>query len=209
MFHGQWFTHGCKTILQETSHSKALYLLDTCDDNYVSAIFKKCNIKILKPGDEEEVDDASCDANDFHCGQVMLYILAKNIQNSIFPLESLMYDEEHASVFDIPQDALTVFDYKSCHSCDSQVAEGQLKKDIWTDFGVIHHGVHYHLDDFVFIHPTEQTKLLDIGQITKFKGKLPNMEVHICYLGRYDDYVMQQKNRLEDLQLALDEVRFL
>jgi DNA (cytosine-5)-methyltransferase 1 len=73
MFHGQWFSHGSKTILQETSHSKALYFLDTCDNNYISAIFKKCNIKILKPGDEEQVDDACRDANDFHCGQVILF----------------------------------------------------------------------------------------------------------------------------------------
>ena len=83
MFHGQWFSHGCKTILQETSHSKALYFLDTCDDNHISAIFKKCNIKILKPGDEEQVDDACHDANDFHCGQVILYFI-KNIQLKAF-----------------------------------------------------------------------------------------------------------------------------
>ena len=83
MFHGQWFSHGCKTILQETSHSKALYFLDTCDDNHISTIFKKCNVKILKPGDEEQVDDACRDANDFHCGQVILYII-KNIQLNTF-----------------------------------------------------------------------------------------------------------------------------
>ena len=77
MFHGQWFSHGCKTILQETSHSKALYFLDTCDDNHISAIFKKCNVKILKPGDEEQPDDAGHDANDFHCGQVILYFIKK------------------------------------------------------------------------------------------------------------------------------------
>jgi DNA (cytosine-5)-methyltransferase 1 len=120
-----------------------------------------------------------------------------------------MYDEEHVSFFDLPQDALAVFDYQSCHSCDSRAAETQLEKDVKTDIGVVHYGVHYHLDDFIFIHPTGQSKLLDIGQITKFKGKLPNLEVHIRYLGRYDDYVIQQKSELEDLELALDDVRFL
>ena len=117
-----------------------------------------------------------------------------------------MYDEEHVSFSDLPHDALTVFDYKSCHSCVSRVTEAQVQEDFQTDIGVIHHGVHYHLNDFVFIHPTDQSKLLDIGQITKFKGKLPNMEVHIHYLGRYDDYVTRQKGGLEDL--ALDEVSF-
>jgi DNA (cytosine-5)-methyltransferase 1 len=205
MFHGQWFSHGCKTILQETSHSKALYFLDTCDDNHISAIFKKCNVKILKPGDEEQPDDACYDANDFHCGQVILYFI-KVIQLK-YSFESLMYDEEHVSFFDLPDDALTVFDYKSCHSCNSRATEARVEKDFQTDTGVIHHGVHYHLDDFVFLHPTDQSKLLDIGQIINFEGKLPNMEVHIHYLGRYDDYVLKQKGVLEDLELALDEVR--
>ena len=121
-----------------------------------------------------------------------------------------MYDEEHVSFSDLPHDALTVFNYKSCHSCDSRATEAQLEKDVQTDIGVVHHGVHYHVDDFIFIHPRSgQSKLLDIGQITKFKGKLPNMEIHIRYLGRYDDYVMQQKKGFEDLELALDEVRYL
>ena len=120
-----------------------------------------------------------------------------------------MYDEEHVSFSDLPHDALTVFDYKSCHSCDSRATEVHLEKDVQTDIGVVHHGVHYHLDDFVFIHPTGQSKLLVIGQITKFRGKLPNTEIHIRHLGRYDDYVMQQKRGLEDLEMALDEVKYL
>ena len=119
------------------------------------------------------------------------YTLSR-MTNSIL-LESLMYDDEHVSFSDLPHDALTVFDYKSCHSCNSKATEVQLENDVQTDIGVVHHGVHYHADDFVFILPTGQSKLLDIGQITKFKGKLPNMEIHIRRLGRYDDYVMQQK----------------
>lgn len=119
-----------------------------------------------------------------------------------------MYDDEHASFSDLPCDALTVFDYKSCHSCDSRAKEVQLEKDVQTHIGVVHHGVHYHTDDFAFILPTGQSKLLNIGQITKFKGKLPNMEIHIRHLGRYDDYVMQQKKGSEDLELTLDEVYF-
>lgn len=120
-----------------------------------------------------------------------------------------MYDDKHVSFSDLPKDALTVFDHKSCHSCDSRVTEVQLENDVKTDIGVVHHGVYYHPHDFVFVLPTGQSKLLDIGQITKFKGNLPNMEIHIRHLGRYDDYVMQQKQRLEDLELAFDEVRYL
>lgn len=69
MFHGQWFVHGCKTILQETSHSKALYLLkEGCDSNPISSIFQKCNVTILRHDDDEVADDGDHDANDFHCG---------------------------------------------------------------------------------------------------------------------------------------------
>ena len=64
--------HGSKTILQEVSHSKALYLLGTCDDNPVSTIFKKCHVRVMRPGDEEVTDDGSRDSNDFHCSYVFL-----------------------------------------------------------------------------------------------------------------------------------------
>jgi len=70
LFHGLWFVHGSKTILQEVSHSKALYMLETCDDNAVSTIFKKCHVQFMRPGDEEAVDDGSRDSNDFHCSFV-------------------------------------------------------------------------------------------------------------------------------------------
>lgn len=72
MFHGQWYTHGSKTILQETAHSKSLYLLDACDSNPTASIYKKCNIKMLGPNDEELPDDRNPDSNDFHCGYVNL-----------------------------------------------------------------------------------------------------------------------------------------
>lgn len=71
MFHGQWLTHGCKTILQETAHTQALYLLKgSCDDNAISTIFQKCNLMLLEPGDEEPGDSKIPDSNDFHCGLV-------------------------------------------------------------------------------------------------------------------------------------------
>ena len=67
MFHGQWFVHGSKTILQETAHSKALYLINKCESNPTASIFKKCKITMMSPDDAEAVDDGKPDANDFHC----------------------------------------------------------------------------------------------------------------------------------------------
>lgn len=68
MFHGQWYVHGSKTLLQETAHSKSLYLQNQCADNPTASIVKKCNVKMLVPEDEEVADDYSPNSNDFHCG---------------------------------------------------------------------------------------------------------------------------------------------
>lgn len=71
MFHGQWYSHGSKTILQETAHSKSLFLMNKCEDNPTASIFKKCNIRMMSPEDEEILDDHRPDANDFHCRYVL------------------------------------------------------------------------------------------------------------------------------------------
>ena len=95
MFHGQWFVHGSETILQETAHSRALFLLNSCDSNPINAIYQKCNFRFLELGEQEPFDDFAVDANDFHCRQVLFplnsYIIVnftlaicmmKNMQNS-------------------------------------------------------------------------------------------------------------------------------
>lgn len=71
MFHGLWFNHGSKTLLQETSHSKALYLLKSCDDNPVTSIFRKCNFRIVQPLEQEVEDDGSHNSNDFFCRYII------------------------------------------------------------------------------------------------------------------------------------------
>ncbi|KAF8965236.1 S-adenosyl-L-methionine-dependent methyltransferase [Flammula alnicola] len=186
MFHGIWFSHGSKTILQETSHSKALYLLGTCDNNPITAIFKKCNFKILRPGEEEIVDDGSHDSNDFHCG--------------------LLYDDENAAFTDLPPTALAVDSEsgcKSCYFCDLQDKVSDMKRPQHPDADtVVLHGITYHVDDFVYLHPSGDTKLLDIGQILK----IDDLEVHVQLLGRHDDFVLQQKKEgLDHADLIFDE----
>lgn len=76
MFHGQWFVHGSKTILQETAHSKSLYLMNKCEDNPTASIYMKCKLTMLLPDDEEIPDDREPESNDFHCGFVTLLYLA-------------------------------------------------------------------------------------------------------------------------------------
>ena len=70
MFHGQWYSHGSKTILQETAHSKSLFLMNKCEDNPTASIFKKCSVRMIGPEDVEMLDDGKPDANDFHCRYV-------------------------------------------------------------------------------------------------------------------------------------------
>ncbi|KAF8163400.1 S-adenosyl-L-methionine-dependent methyltransferase [Crassisporium funariophilum] len=172
-FHGQWFVHGSKTALQETSHSKSLYFLGTCDDNGISSIFKKSYVRILGDGDEEVADDGSHDANDFHCG--------------------LMYDEENAAFINLPKGALTVdlgSNDHSCYSCNLKKKESKLQDMLVTEGSIVLHGVQYHVHDFVYVHPSGHSKVLDIAQITS----IGTSQISIHYLGRYDDYVAKQPN---------------
>ncbi|CAA7271617.1 unnamed protein product [Cyclocybe aegerita] len=158
MFHGQWFAHGCKTLLQEASHSQALYLLATCDDNPITSIFKKCNITFLHPGDNEVHDQQDHDSNDFHCG--------------------LMYSEEYAEFLDIPPEALVndlTSGSKFCYACDRKVKTDsiQIIKNPQSNT-IIVHGLQYHINEFIYIHPTGPSKVLDIGQIKK----IDQLQIH-------------------------------
>ena len=67
-FHGLWFLHGSRTLLQETAHSNSLYLLNQCADIGVETIYQKANFSILKPSDQEQEDTSDPDLNNFHCG---------------------------------------------------------------------------------------------------------------------------------------------
>ncbi|KAF9535246.1 S-adenosyl-L-methionine-dependent methyltransferase [Crepidotus variabilis] len=203
MFHGQWFVHGCKTLLQETSHTQALYLLKgSCDSNLISSIFKKCNLIYLDPGDEEVTDGCGADSNDFHCG--------------------LMYDEDLYSFEDIPPIALAVekdSGFKFCYAC-SLKDEDNLNSDVRTtanDDEVIVFGETYHVHDCVYVHPDPKSDsaLLDIAQIvsvSRDRGK-EGVLVEVRFLERYDNYVQAERERLRlsrhesDSELLSDERR--
>jgi DNA (cytosine-5)-methyltransferase 1 len=67
MFHGQWYSHGSKTILQETAHSRSLFLMNKCEDNPTASIYKKCKVRMLGLEEKETLDDGKTDASEFHC----------------------------------------------------------------------------------------------------------------------------------------------
>jgi DNA (cytosine-5)-methyltransferase 1 len=70
-FHGQWYTHGSKTLLQETAHPQSLFLMDACEtDIPLASIFQKCNLRELAPGEDEPTDESTENENNFYHGCV-------------------------------------------------------------------------------------------------------------------------------------------
>lgn len=105
---------------------------------------------------------------------------------------------------DLPENALDVEPTKkSCFSCDLEKEKAD-NKDIYLvdDDTITLHGLAYHISDFVYSIPSGQTKLLNIGQIVK----IDKLGVTVCVLGRYDDYVVQQKSLEGGDTLVFDEV---
>ncbi|KAL0946534.1 hypothetical protein HGRIS_012742 [Hohenbuehelia grisea] len=169
MFHGQWFVHGSTTILQETAHSKSLYIINECDDNPTASIYKMCNVQMLRPGEEEIPDDFEPDSNNFHCG--------------------LRWDEENTEFIDTPcrkavENAIAAVPlYKPCYCCGLRVQEETRLMLRRIPRGFTQFGIRYHVGDFVYLKPWEEEDvpdpgayLLGIGQITKIKG-IPNEPV--------------------------------
>ncbi|KAF5380878.1 hypothetical protein D9615_004125 [Tricholomella constricta] len=179
MFHGQWFVHGSKTILQETAHSKSLFLLYKCEDNPIASIFKKCKVTMMGSEDLESIDDGQPDANDFHC--------------------SLAYNEKDAEFLDIPgEDELAqVLEFsppsKPCLSCGMQRRQDDLADYMSIFNGFSHFGIDYHLYDFIYIRPKATAGLLDVAQIVKISSSL---QVTVQYFGRYNKLNEKEKNFL-------------
>lgn len=67
MFHGQWYLHGSRTLLNELSHSQALYPVNVCDDQPLDSIYQKAHVTFLSKDDPEPQDDGSPETNNFHC----------------------------------------------------------------------------------------------------------------------------------------------
>ncbi|KNZ78480.1 DNA (cytosine-5)-methyltransferase 1B [Termitomyces sp. J132] len=162
MFHGQWFIHGSKTILQETAHSKSLFLLNTCEDNPAASIFKKCNITMMGAGDVEQPDDGQPHANDFHC--------------------ALAYDEKEASFTDLPseEEMTKLLEHDTCIACALRKRGEQLDELVMTSDGYSRHGIHYHPNDFIYIRSRGRTTgLLDIAQIVMMEVEGRNFQLTV------------------------------
>ncbi|GLB34766.1 putative cytosine specific DNA methyltransferase replication foci [Lyophyllum shimeji] len=188
MFHGQWFIHGSQTILQETAHSKTLFLLFECADNPTASIFKKCNVKIMEDGDPEVLDDAKPNTSDFYC--------------------PLVYNQGDAEFVSIPSEAerdqiLSALPsyIGPCLSCGVERCKEALRQVKKIPSGFSHHGVNYHHGDFVYIRPASRTGLLEIAQITSIvfnedHSGDSSIIVNVRHFGRHDDYVRDQNHMI-------------
>jgi DNA (cytosine-5)-methyltransferase 1 len=69
VFHGQWYTHGSKTLLQETANPQSLFLMDSCEpDLPLASIIRKCNVRELAVGEDEPTDESNANENKFYHG---------------------------------------------------------------------------------------------------------------------------------------------
>ncbi|KAF5315922.1 hypothetical protein D9611_004789 [Ephemerocybe angulata] len=149
-FHGQWFLHGSRTMLNELSHPLALHPINRCDDQPLNAIYQKCHIRMLGKDELEDLDDVLPDAHDFHYG--------------------LFYNHEFGEFVDLPKAFLDSLDGTGdCSSCQFKKLELEKRIPTITEDGIAYGGVLYHINDFVYVLP-EDGKLLHIAQILKIKG---------------------------------------
>ncbi|KAJ7343110.1 S-adenosyl-L-methionine-dependent methyltransferase [Mycena albidolilacea] len=148
MLHGQWFTHGSRTILQETSHSQELFLLNECDGIAVASISQRCDVRFLDVHEAEEPDNADPEARNF--------------------FYRYLYDDEEHSFLDPPSEVGNEYPLK-CPSCKRQ-ADMKLYNSLQiVDDGLALHGRVYHVDDYVYVKSSSVKKglVLFIARIIK------------------------------------------
>ncbi|KAF8891199.1 hypothetical protein BD779DRAFT_1513769 [Infundibulicybe gibba] len=193
MFHGQWFVHGSKTILQETAHSRSLFLINKCEDNPIASIFSSCTVRMLVPEEDEVPDDEAQTATDFFCRALRVYDLPRGSEVERV-LESL--PEQH----------------KPCYSCGLKLHEAEKEALRWNNWSFSQYGTIYHLHDFVYLRPSNKNDgLLEVGQVVELKNMRKTIQITIQRYGRYDDLVLSgfvsDTYTTSDRHLVFDERR--
>ncbi|KAH7923467.1 S-adenosyl-L-methionine-dependent methyltransferase [Leucogyrophana mollusca] len=194
-FHGHWYEHSSKTILQEIGHSHCLYLMmEGCEDIDIDTISQKCNIRELAHDEHEPIEENLEEENDFYSG--------------------LMWDSYDASFVDVPPDdianALSFCpNHRPCFSCGLQkmCEEDSISRPL-PGGGYSRYNVKYHVHDFVYVKSGEPSSRYEIAQILKIRAMAKPIELTIRMFGRYDDVVRQVRSRSDELQaLECDERR--
>ncbi|KAJ6531335.1 S-adenosyl-L-methionine-dependent methyltransferase [Mycena capillaripes] len=146
MLHGQWFIHGSRTILQETTHSQELFLLNECDDIAVATIFQRCDVRFL------DVDEVEYNEPDKPDPEIRNYFCR------------FAYDPKSYDFVDLPsieeRDRLCSFlpSGVQCPSCGHEAEQELFKTVRVVDDGLALYGRTYHVDDYVYVKPNSPKK---------------------------------------------------
>ncbi|KAJ7578378.1 S-adenosyl-L-methionine-dependent methyltransferase [Mycena floridula] len=183
MFHCQWFTHGSKTLLQETAHPTGLYLLNECDSNPIASIYSKVDVKMLDVVDKEPLEDDDEKSKSFHCG--------------------LIYDREACSYLDLPSQSevealITKYPQLNCINCASKCQEEELNATFCSPGKLRLNRVEYHRHDTIYLHPRENGFLLDIAQIVDITGNDDKPEINVRRFKRCQDQAGRLRLVLQD-----------
>jgi hypothetical protein len=86
----------------------------------------------------------------------------------------LFYHHDFAEFVDFPESFLDSLEGSGkCSSCQFDNEEELRCTPVVTDNGLAYGGVHYHANDFVYVIPPGNTKLLLIGQILEIEDASP------------------------------------
>lgn len=81
---------------------------------------------------------------------------------------------------------------KPCLSCALKAKEEKFEELKIIPDGFTQYGINYHLHDFIYIRPPDDNSgVLEIAQILKIKGELPELQISVQSFGRYNDYITE------------------
>ncbi|KAJ6597262.1 S-adenosyl-L-methionine-dependent methyltransferase [Mycena vulgaris] len=207
MFHGQWFLHGSRSVVQEYTHTQELLLLHECDDVAVATIYQKCPVRFLELGEGEEPDKLDPQVRDYFC--------------------RFMYDEVSYRCTDLPTDdecrrldALFPA-HRHCVTCGRKAEEElsrtvQVVGDERCGYGLAQFGRAYHVGDFAYVKPDVRGKegvVLFVAQITHVDHREQTLRVRYYKRDVNDERRIYQTRRRNDVAAhdldGLCFVRFL
>ncbi|KAI0032194.1 S-adenosyl-L-methionine-dependent methyltransferase [Vararia minispora EC-137] len=147
VFHGQWLTHGSKTVLQELSHPNGLFYLKSCDTIPVASILQMCHVKLvdIEPSEDEMIGDH-------------------------FFQWDLTYDENDGSFTQLSKDLIAKAcskckPHKRCVVCGLRALDEDMAEPQSLPGGFAYEGITYHLHDFIYLFAADNEPL-QLGQIT-------------------------------------------
>ncbi|KAJ7459958.1 S-adenosyl-L-methionine-dependent methyltransferase [Mycena latifolia] len=178
--HGVWFAHESQTILQEVAGSQELFVLEECDDINVSSIFRKCDVRQLRP-EEEPPNDGDENATSY---------FYKCVSDGECEWKDTPDDEEEKRLKDL------LPAHKACINCGLVVQE-QLHRELRLfSGGFTRFGLTYHVFDFIFVKPdTNSASPLCIGQIEDIRlDETGDVHCQVRYFKRYTEESMDFKD---------------